>query len=289
MSIAEIPLGFECAGERLLGIVAHPLESGRTAKLGVVVVVGGPQYRIGSHRQFLLLARRAAEAGFATLRFDYRGMGDSDGAPRSFEDIDEDIDAAIGALCGVCPQVEKVALWGLCDGASAALLYCQRRHDPRVAALCLLNPWARSETTLARARVRHYYPGRLLERDFWANLVRGRARLGSALAELLRNWRLARTVAPTGDQALRFRAGMAAGMRGFAGPILMVLSGRDATAQEFLECARTDAEWAGVLGSPHLTRFDLPEADHTFSDALSRGAVDGATVEWLRSQTNSRS
>ena len=286
MSIAELPLTFDCAGENLLGIVARPLDAARTARLGVVVIVGGPQYRIGSHRQFLLLARRAAEAGFATLRFDYRGMGDSDGAPRSFEDIDDDIDASIGALCGACPQVEKVALWGLCDGASAALLYCERRRDPRVAALCILNPWARSEATLARARVRHYYPGRLLERDFWLNLVRGRARFGNALAELLRNWRLARAPASTGDGAPRFRAGMAAGMRGFAGPILLVLSGRDATAQEFLECARTDPEWAGVLGSPHLTRFDLPEADHTFSDALSRGAVDGATVEWLRSQTN---
>jgi alpha/beta superfamily hydrolase len=48
----------------------------------VLVIVGGPQYRAGSHRQFTLLARSLAEQGFAVLRFDYRGMGDSTGAMR---------------------------------------------------------------------------------------------------------------------------------------------------------------------------------------------------------------
>jgi len=284
MAAKETPIVFECDGERLLGIVTQPDEPVRTARLGLVVIVGGPQYRIGSHRQFLLLARRAAAAGFATLRFDYRGMGDSDGAPRSFQDIDDDIAAAIEALMRACPQVKTVALWGLCDGASAALLYCQRRRDPRVAALCLLNPWVRSEATLARTRVRHYYPARLLEREFWAKLLQGRAQLGRALAELVRNWRLARERGVAQEGPATFRRQMAEGMRGFAGHILLVASGRDATAQEFLDCARDDPEWAGALESPRLTRFDLAEADHTFSDALSRGAVDGATVEWLRGQ-----
>lgn len=286
--VTEEVLLFDCAGERLLGIVARPPAVARAARLGLVVIVGGPQYRVGSHRQFLLLARRAAAAGFATLRFDYRGMGDSEGSPRSFEAIDDDIAAAIDALAKSCPGVESIALWGLCDGASAALLYCRRRRDPRVAALCLLNPWVRSEATLARARMRHYYPGRLLEADFWMRLLQGRASLRKSLAELARNLRLSRAAAAREPAPAGFRAEMAAGMREFGGRILLILSGRDATAQEFLECARSDPEWAGVLDSPRLKRFELSEADHTFSDALSRGAVDGATVEWLRGQGDER-
>ena len=55
---AERGLVFRCAGEELVGIL-HPAP-GAT---GVVIVVGGPQYRVGSHRQFLLLARRLAASG----------------------------------------------------------------------------------------------------------------------------------------------------------------------------------------------------------------------------------
>ena len=39
----------------------------------MVIVVGGPQYRAGSHRQFTLLARHIAAAGYPVLRFDARG------------------------------------------------------------------------------------------------------------------------------------------------------------------------------------------------------------------------
>src|SRR5690349_15977659 len=91
---------FECAGERLVGVV-----HAGAASVGVLVVVGGPQYRAGSHRQFVLMARELARAGYPVLRFDYRGMGDSDGAPCSFEQIDPDIRAAIDAFMKHEPQL----------------------------------------------------------------------------------------------------------------------------------------------------------------------------------------
>ncbi len=83
MNFAERPVLFECEGEQLVGVIALP-ELRRA--IAVLVVVGGPQYRAGSHRQFVLLARRLAAAGFPVLRFDYRGMGDSTGAARTFEE-----------------------------------------------------------------------------------------------------------------------------------------------------------------------------------------------------------
>ena len=74
---SEFPVVFSCGGDQLVGMV-HPA----AARLGVVIVVGGPQYRVGSHRQFVLMARDLAREGYPVLRFDYRGMGDSDGAVR---------------------------------------------------------------------------------------------------------------------------------------------------------------------------------------------------------------
>ena len=88
------------------------------------------------------------------LRFDVRGMGDSSGTPPGFERIEDDIAAAIDALLAAVPETSGVVLWGLCDGASAALLYLDTTHDTRVVGLGIANPWVRSEVGLARTRVR---------------------------------------------------------------------------------------------------------------------------------------
>lgn len=95
---------------------------------GVLIIVGGPQYRVGSHRQFVLLSRRLAGEGYPAMRFDYRGMGDAGGAMRSFEDVRADIGAAIEAFQRAVPSLRRIVLWGLCDAASAALLYVRRRQ-----------------------------------------------------------------------------------------------------------------------------------------------------------------
>ena len=81
MNVSETALVFDCVGETLVGVLTtdSPL-----AETGVVLVVGGPQYRAGSHRYFVQLARALAGAGFPTLRFDCRGMGDSSGGPQHF-------------------------------------------------------------------------------------------------------------------------------------------------------------------------------------------------------------
>ncbi|MDE2614839.1 MAG: hypothetical protein KGL78_15480 [Burkholderiales bacterium] len=51
----ERPAIFETGGSERIGIITRPLAEPRN--VGVVVIVGGPQYRVGSHRQFALLAR----------------------------------------------------------------------------------------------------------------------------------------------------------------------------------------------------------------------------------------
>jgi len=61
-------------------VVSVPGEAdAAAADTGVLIVVGGPQYRVGSHRQFVMLARFLADHGVPCMRFDYRGMGDVSG------------------------------------------------------------------------------------------------------------------------------------------------------------------------------------------------------------------
>ena len=275
----ESVLGFACEGEPLVGILAEPSDSA-VADVGVLIIVGGPQYRVGSHRQFTLLARHLAANGFAALRFDYRSMGDSPGETRDFLAVDADIAAAIDALLAARPALKRVALWGLCDAASAALLYLDSTRDPRVAGVALLNPWARSAATLAQAHVKHYYWRRLREKAFWLKLLRGGIG-GTALRTLASNLRLARGGNKNSPDARSFQDRMAAGLRGFDGLALLVLSGDDYTAREFGLHAEASPAWAGLLNAPQLHLEALAQADHTFSDPRQTAAVEAITSSWL--------
>ncbi len=286
MNYTEEAAVFTSKGQTLISILARP----ETPKdIGVVVIVGGPQYRAGSHRQFVLLARRLAERGFPVLRFDSRGMGDSSGAPRGFESLSADIGAAMDALHQHCPKLSKVVLWGLCDGASAALLYCHETSDARVGGLCLLNPWVRSDVALARTHVKHYYARRVTERAVWAKLWRGKVSAG-ALTGLVRNLRLAVAGArrpaslqltPPLTPPLTFQSRMAAAWRQFQPKILLLLSADDYTAKEFLEHVGIEAAWANALNHPRLQRHDVAGADHTFSSGADRVRAEDLTLAWL--------
>ncbi|WP_043816832.1 hydrolase 1, exosortase A system-associated, partial [Rubrivivax gelatinosus] len=222
-----------------------------------------------------------ADAGHPVLRFDVRGMGDSSGALRGFEQITPDIAAAVDVLAARA-GVRRVVLWGLCDGASAALLYLAERRDPRIHGLCLLNPWVRSEAGQARTQVKHYYTRRLMQREFWLKIVTGRVAFG-AIGELWQNLRKAqrRPDAATAGSGGPFQDRMAAGWKNFAGRTLLVLSGDDYTAKEFLELVAADARWAALMRSDRVTRHDLPEADHTFSTSATKRQLAAGTVAWM--------
>lgn len=277
MSVRENIVRFACEGESLLGIVSQPDYPVREAVgTGVVIVVGGPQYRVGSHRQFALLARALARAGHAVLRFDCRGMGDSTGEAPGFDAIDADIAAAIAALQAVCPAVQKVVLWGLCDGASAALLYALRSGDLRLAGLALANPWLHTGQAEAHAIVHTRYRQRLRERAFWQKLLSGGINPLRKLGEMRRHWRAARR----GGAADQTASQLLAALNTLRLPMLVLLCRRDATAQAFL--AQLQIEGSAFLSQAHVHRLDYADADHTFSRAEWRSAVEDDTLAWLR-------
>jgi exosortase A-associated hydrolase 1 len=277
MKMEERALAIPVDDGVLIGVVAMPEQPRRT---GVVVLVGGPQYRAGSHRQFVLLARQLAISGYAVLRFDYRGCGDSTGQPIGFEQSEPDIEAAVSALRQAAPSVDRIVLWGLCDAASAALL--AGHAIPGVAGYCLLNPWVRTEATLARTQLRHYYLRRIIDPGFWKKLLGGGVGF-AAVRELANKVRASSSDGGARDSAPRptFQTAMARAWRAFPGPIQLILSGNDYTAMEFLEYVRSAPEWAGLLQRRNVTRIDLADADHTFSSARWRAEVARACVEWL--------
>jgi uncharacterized protein len=280
--ILEIPLVFECGGELCVGVLAKNRLNRSSASVAVVVVVGGPQYRIGSHRQFVSLARALASAGVPTLRFDYRGMGDSSGSMRTFEDAGLDISESVDLVCKHT-GVDKVVLWGLCDGASASLMYAP--HDKRIAGLVCVNPWVRSEQSLAKVRVKHYYAGRFLQWDFWRKLARGRIDASRSCSEILAAMRtmLSARKEPFYGPVVKthsFLDRMERGLREFSAPVLLVLSGNDFTAKEFEEWVHADPSRERRVNRPGVTMAKLPAADHTFSNTEWHKWLTTLTVEW---------
>ena len=286
----ERPVQFACGADLLLGIL-HP--SAEPSPRGVLIVVGGPQYRVGSHRQFVLLARALAASGIPVLRFDYRGMGDSEGAPRTFDAVGDDLRAAIDAFQQELPRLREVVIWGLCDAASAALFYAHT--DARVCGLVLLNPWVRTEAGVARAYVKHYYLARLFNRDLWRKVLTGafdyRASLRSLWDNAIAALHVTRPTLGQGGGPAQSRSLLADGggplpkrmLEGlvlFRGPVLVILSGRDLTADEFRDTIRASPRWRRLMKEPRVSTHELAAADHTFSSAMWRSQVDAWTLQW---------
>ncbi len=107
----------------------------------VLLITGsGPQDRdetLAGHRPFLLLADTLTRAGYAVLRLDDRGVGDSTGDLQSstYQDLTADAAAAVDLL-QARSDVDRVGLLGHSEGGYLAPLVAQQ--DPDIAFVVLM-------------------------------------------------------------------------------------------------------------------------------------------------------
>jgi uncharacterized protein len=128
MPLNEQSIHFEVNGQRLWGMLHLPLEvAGQVARPAPTVLMlhGFTGQRLEPHRLFVLLSRQLAEAGIASLRFDFRGSGESEG---SFDEMTasrevEDVVAAYHFLKSR-PEVDgsRLGLMGLSMGGMVSAL-----------------------------------------------------------------------------------------------------------------------------------------------------------------------
>jgi exosortase A-associated hydrolase 1 len=160
-------LTFDCEGAEL----AASLDGGG-GPTGLLLVTGGSQTRIGSHRMYERLCKSLASLGYPCLRYDRRGVGDSAGEDPGFRGSGPDLKAAAALLRAQSPGLERVIGFGLCDGATALALF---GAEARLDGLILVNPWLVEAQAgdPAPAAIRAHYRRRLLSREGWKKLLSG--------------------------------------------------------------------------------------------------------------------
>lgn len=173
--------------QSLIGVTCTPTESSGHGRPFVIFINAGIVHRTGPNRIYVKLARRLAEAGFRSLRFDLSGIGDSvrPGSARAMsiqERAERDIEDALdfGRSKG---EAGAFVLIGLCSGADNALRRMGR--DPRVVGSVLLDMNAPRTLGFYVRR----YARRIVRPDWWKSTFAGRNGLHRRLWRRLRGAR----------------------------------------------------------------------------------------------------
>ncbi|HIE50302.1 MAG TPA: alpha/beta fold hydrolase [Armatimonadetes bacterium] len=272
----ERPLTFEHEGQRLFGLLRTPNEGG---KRGIVLLHGWSGYRIGPGRLLAEAARQFCAAGYATLSFDFRGRGESEGevGEANLNTMIADAVTAVEVLRRET-RVTRVTLLGLCSGCEVAI--GASLADEAIDSLALWSaPIFSGELTFRRRARRaqrnlQAYLQKLFRPETWGKLVTGRL-----------NWRLifrALTGGRSGeDQAVKedvpATEEQMAEFAAFRGPLLFIYGANDPETPDAAQFYRTYCERVGV---PHEFHF-VAGANHNFYSLAWKREVIETTLNWL--------
>jgi exosortase A-associated hydrolase 1 len=256
-------LSFTCEGTAL----AATLDQASGAA-GLLIVSGGNEIRIGAHRGMAKLARDVAAAGYPVLRFDRRGIGDSDGDNGGFEGSRADIMAATKAFRVASPSLTSITAFGNCDAATALLLHQPLATD----ALILANPWLIEATAAAPApaTARAYYAQRLRDPRAWTGLLGGAVNLKKLFGSL--------QSAAKRDQPSQLAQRVADQLALIPVDTRILLASGDGTAIAF------KALWDGALFEPYrahipIISFDSPS--HSFASERDYAILTSTIINAL--------
>lgn len=116
----EEAVGFAVDGASLRGILARP--EGEAKPVGVVFSHGWSGNRSGPQGLLTHLARQFAAAGYPSLRFDFRGRGESggEGLEASLPSMAEDL-AEAARMFRERTGIRRVVFFGLCSGGNVTI------------------------------------------------------------------------------------------------------------------------------------------------------------------------
>ncbi|MCJ2187284.1 hydrolase 1, exosortase A system-associated [Novosphingobium beihaiensis] len=255
---------FECQGARLAATLDEPESREAAGTAGLLLVTGGNEVRGGAWNGQARFAARIAAAGFPVLRFDRRGVGDSEGTNGEFVSAAPDIAAALAAFRRECPQLTRVAGMGNCDAAAALMLAGGAGLD----ALVLSNPWTidDADEEAPAEVVRDHYRRRLADPAAIKRLLTGQVPIGKLVRSLLSALR------PSPKAAAGLAAEIAQRLAPFKGPVRFLIAGRDRTGLAFV------AKW----DKADKRIRTCPGASHSYVEPHAQDWLVAQVLEMLR-------
>ena len=243
-----------------------PSEGRRDTGILFVHAAGGN--RLGPHRMFVELARRFNALGYATLRFDLSGCGDS-GGRSSEDDVASEIADVVAAVHFLRNKINirNVVLLGISRGA----FVCHQvmaQHALPLSGVVMLSPPVSGGKVAARsfaARAREYAV-KLTDPAHVRKLLRGRA-------DVRQIWRT--LVAPLTPHR-RYLAAQT-GTIASKCPVLLIYAGRDSILHE---SKRYYGERCRESRLPYECHI-IPGANHSFFHYRWTRQVSDYVSEWL--------
>ena len=276
---------------KLFGVWCAP--SGETRATLLVLLNSGVDHHVGPGRLHVKLARALAAEGFASVRLDIGGVGDS--APPGDADLNRAFPPdAVDELLEVLPELarrcgcRRIALGGICAGAFHAFAVAQRDLEVDLPEVILLNPvqFEPERRSIAQGEVdagRVAAFARRQRRRKLARAVPGSAPLVAAL-RFVRDRLHRATLRVTG--AMRWRAAAGGAATGLASVhrhgrrVALLVSPADPGVELLqLEAAKLMRNglregWIGVEV--------IADADHVFSSEAARARLRDALLDRLR-------
>lgn len=272
------------AARSLVGIMSCPPAAALDpARPALIILNAGIVHRVGPNRLHVTVARRLAESGFVTVRFDFSGIGESLPRPDSLPflqstvlEIREVMDT-VTELTGVA----RFCLMGLSSGALASV--AMALADPRVAGAVIVNPhgfadsaeWSAHVAKLSEGRI---YGRNLLRLESWRRLLTGRTdyrRLAETLwYKLARRREGARGVSSIVDAV---RPGLTAFLK-LDIPILLLFSDKDRAIVNFEEILGRG--WRQKLPR-NVETVVIADANHTFAVPVHLQRAVASIDRWI--------
>lgn len=250
-------IGFDCEGARLAGT----LDEGDKAT-GLLIVSGGNEIRSGAHAGQAAMAAHFAALGYPVLRYDRRGIGESEGDNGGFESSGPDIAAAVTAFRREVPAIQRLVAFGNCDAATALALFHQG-----IDALVLANPWVienagdEDATPPTASAIRARYWNRLKNPRSLIDLFTGKIDLKKLAGGLAK---AAQSEKPSG-----LAERLAGALSTSPIPAAILIAERDTTAMAFM-AAWKDKGFHAVRARENTTLTSFSTASHSFADVAAK-------------------
>jgi hypothetical protein len=265
----------------LYGILTLPVGPPRG---GVVIVHGWSGCRMGPHRILVETARRLAGEGFAALRFDLSGRGESEGDPFA-TDLDvmfEDACAATDALAEALPSGIPLGLLGMCSGGNVCLGALTMRPGVRAAVCWSTYPFqSQRQRRQDVKRTGHFaveYAKKIFRAKTWKKLLRGRIRWRMILDVLFGHFRKEDETGRNPQESRR-DAEIVDRLGEYPGRLFFLFGGGDPEAVDARKIFQEFFSEHGVRAE-----FDeIPGANHNFYSLEWKEAAIERTATWFGS------